>query len=465
MAAVAGVATFSGVSIDKAGTGYTLAASAAGLTTATSAAFNIAPGAASHLVFTVEPTSTTAGATISPALQVTARDAQGNTATGFTSDVTVAIETNPDAGTLTGTTTVAAVAGVATFSTLSINKTGTGYTLSATAASLTGATSAGFDITPGAASATLSTVSASPADVTASNGLSQSTITVTVRDGFGNPVSGATVTLAATGTGNALSQPLGATNGSGQITGRLSSTKAEAKTVTATVNGALIVTQTATVTVTSAAASHLALQAGDGQTATVGTAVATAPAVAVTDEFGNAVAGVGVMFAGTAGGGTVDPTAPVTTDDGGVAAATSWTLGHTAGTNTLTATSGTLAGSPVTFAATGAPGAAVELVFTGQPTDTKAGDVITPAVVVTAVDAYGNTATAFTGDVSVSITPLTGTPGATLSGTITISAVGGVATFSDLSVDLPNPLLPPYQLSAASAALTDAASQAFDITP
>jgi len=119
----------------------------------------------------------------------------------------------------------------------------------------------------------------------------------------------------------------------------------------------------------------------------------------------------------------------------------------------------------VTFTATGAPGAAVDLVFTGQPTDTKAGDVITPAVVVTAVDAYGNTATAFTDDVSVSITPLTGTPGATLSGTSTISAVGGVATFSDLSVDLPNPLLPPYQLSAASAALTDAASQAFDITP
>jgi len=235
--------------------------------------------------------------------------------------------------------------------------------------------------------------------------------------------------------------------------------------VTATVNGALTVTQTVTVSVTSAAASHLALQAGDGQTATVGTAVATAPAAAVTDEFGNPVAGVAVTFAVTAGGGTVDPTVPITTDDGGVATATSWTLGHTVGTNMLTATSGTLAGSPVTFTATATPGAAVDLVFTGQPTDTRAGDVISPAVVVTAVDAYGNTATAFTDAVSVSITPLTGAPLATLSGTTTISAVGGVATFSDLSIDLPNTLLPPYKLNAASAALTDAASQAFDITP
>ena len=41
----------------------------------------------------------------------------------------MAIGTNPGGGTLSGTTTVAAVAGVATFSNLSINKAGTGYTL------------------------------------------------------------------------------------------------------------------------------------------------------------------------------------------------------------------------------------------------------------------------------------------------------------------------------------------------
>jgi len=50
----------------------------------TSTAFNITAGSAGTLVFTVQPTSTVAGASITPAVEVTARDANGNTATGFT---------------------------------------------------------------------------------------------------------------------------------------------------------------------------------------------------------------------------------------------------------------------------------------------------------------------------------------------------------------------------------------------
>ena len=53
--------------------------------------------------------------------------------------ITVAIGTNPGGGTLSGTTTVAAVSGVATFSTLSINAAGAGYTLNAASGALTGA--------------------------------------------------------------------------------------------------------------------------------------------------------------------------------------------------------------------------------------------------------------------------------------------------------------------------------------
>ena len=51
--------------------------------------------------------------------------------TSDSSSVTLAIGTNPGSGTLSGTVTVAAVNGVATFSNLSINKAGTGYTLTA----------------------------------------------------------------------------------------------------------------------------------------------------------------------------------------------------------------------------------------------------------------------------------------------------------------------------------------------
>src|SRR5205807_1063690 len=136
-----------GLSIDKAGTGYTLTATGAGSTT--SAAFNITAGTATQLVFSVQPSTTTAGAAITPAVQVTAQDASGNTATGFTGNVTVAIGTNPGSGTLAGTATVAAIAGVATFANLSIDKTGTGYTLTATGAG--SATSSAFNITAGTA--------------------------------------------------------------------------------------------------------------------------------------------------------------------------------------------------------------------------------------------------------------------------------------------------------------------------
>lgn len=59
--------------------------------------------------------------------------------------------------------------------------------------------------TSGGVSAAQSTVSASPASIAVGSGTS--TITVTARDASGNPVSGATVVLAATGGGHTVTQP------------------------------------------------------------------------------------------------------------------------------------------------------------------------------------------------------------------------------------------------------------------
>src|SRR4029077_2479354 len=131
VAAVNGVASFANLSINKTGTGYTLAASATGLTGSTSTAFNVTAGAAAKLAFTVQPTNVAAGASITPAVQVTVQDSQGNTVTTATNSISMIIGTNPGGGPLSGTTTVAAVKGVATFSNLSINAAGTGYTLAA----------------------------------------------------------------------------------------------------------------------------------------------------------------------------------------------------------------------------------------------------------------------------------------------------------------------------------------------
>src|SRR5881296_185199 len=185
--AVSGVASFGNLSLDKVGTGYTLTAAAAGLTGATSNSFNVTVGAASQLVFTVQPTNTTAGATITPALQVTVLDGQGNTATGFAGNVTVALGSNPSGGTLAGTTTVAAVSGVASFASLSIAKVGTGYTLTAAAAGLPAATSATFNVTPGTAAKLVFTVQPSN---TAAGAAITPAVQVTAQDALGNTASG-----------------------------------------------------------------------------------------------------------------------------------------------------------------------------------------------------------------------------------------------------------------------------------
>src|SRR5206468_49483 len=140
------VGKVSSSSLTSVGTGYTLTATATALTGATSSGFNIGVGAAAKLVFTVQPSTAAAGAAITPAMQVAVQDAQGNTVTTATTSITLAIGTNPASGTLAGTTTVAAVNGVATFSTLSLNTAGSGYTLTASATGLTGATSNAFNV-------------------------------------------------------------------------------------------------------------------------------------------------------------------------------------------------------------------------------------------------------------------------------------------------------------------------------
>jgi hypothetical protein len=143
-----GVATFGDLSIDKAGSGYTLAASSAGLTGATSNGFAITPAAADHLVFLQQPTNTAAGQTITPAVQVAVVDQFGNVVTSDNSDtVTVAICNNPSGGTLSGTLTLTVSNGIASFGDLSIDLVGDGYTLHVTASGLTAADSNAFSIT------------------------------------------------------------------------------------------------------------------------------------------------------------------------------------------------------------------------------------------------------------------------------------------------------------------------------
>lgn len=102
-----------------------------------------------QLVFTVQPSDAQVGVAISPAVVVTALDANGQVVTAYSDSVRMTIAANPSGGRLAGTTSVAAVAGVARFVDLKINKAGVGYTLqAATAFPALSVVSAPFTITP-----------------------------------------------------------------------------------------------------------------------------------------------------------------------------------------------------------------------------------------------------------------------------------------------------------------------------
>src|SRR5947208_3142801 len=143
----AGVASFGDLVIERAASGYTLVASSGALTGATSVPFAIAPGAKTTLAVVVQPSAAAGAQPITPAVQVAVQDAFGNTVTAATDAVTIALGANPGAGTLSGTLSVPATQGIATFNTLRIDRPGSGYTLAASAGGLSGATSAPFAVT------------------------------------------------------------------------------------------------------------------------------------------------------------------------------------------------------------------------------------------------------------------------------------------------------------------------------
>jgi hypothetical protein len=133
------VATFSGLTLDKAGTGYTLLVSGNGLVSGTTSAFNVTPAAATQLfVITQPPRSVVAGNGFG--LVAVAKDQFLNVDSNFGGSVTVALLNNPGGATLGGTVSVTAQSGVATFSGLTLDKADVGYTLQISSNGLTAAT-------------------------------------------------------------------------------------------------------------------------------------------------------------------------------------------------------------------------------------------------------------------------------------------------------------------------------------
>jgi hypothetical protein len=112
-------------------------------------------------------------------------DGYGRLATGSTAAVTVAIGSNPGSGSLSGTVTVNASGGIASFSNLSINQVGSGYTLTVTSPGITPATSADFTIWGSLQHCSTTPCSASASSTTTTGTVTTSSATPAQFFGFG----------------------------------------------------------------------------------------------------------------------------------------------------------------------------------------------------------------------------------------------------------------------------------------
>ena len=461
-AAVNGVATFSGLSIDKPGNGYTLTANDGSLTSATTTSFNITPGGASKVVITQQPPSSrAAGASFS--VQVTVEDALGNTVTSDGSTVSLAIGTNPGGGTLSGTTSHAVSGGVYQFTGLSIDKTGNGYTIIASDGSLTSAVSNSFNIIAAAASTVgVETASDGTGSVVGSQNVtagSSVTMYAITRDQFRNFVAnvGADAWSYQSSGGGVVAGDLvpAVGNKSAVFTGHVTGTAAVKAT-----SSSLTTTGTGTLTVTPGPISQIIVEnAGNSTGIPVPKQSVTSGSTLKVyanshDPYGNFVANIAAtwLLINRTGGMVAGD---LVTDVGSKSATFT---GKVTGTARIQATSGTLTAVP-SDTITVVNGSASKLAFGVQPTTVTSGRAIKPAVTVQVQDVAGNLVPTDTRAVTLSIGTNPG--GGSLGGFPAKSAIAGAAAFDSVTIDKKGT---GYTLFASSSpGLTLATSSAFDV--
>ena len=289
-----GIATFSDLTLNEPGDGYTILATANGLTSVTTAGFDVTEPPATHLVLATPPPSELAAGT-GFGLVVDAEDDQGQIDTNYNSTVTVALAGGPSGASLGGTVSVTANDGVATFNGLTLDTAGTGYTLQLSSGNLEGVTSESIQVDPAAAAYFVVTTSFANPDVAGTT----ATVAVMAYDANHNPVSSGpnqykgTVDLSSTD-GQVAGLPATYTftaddAGSHEFTGVILET-AGSQTITATDSANHTVAGTSpAVTVVAAAASQLVVAQQPSPTATAGVVFAIQPVVKEEDKYGNVI--------------------------------------------------------------------------------------------------------------------------------------------------------------------------------
>jgi adhesin/invasin len=214
---------------------------------------------------------------------------------------------------------------------------------------------------------------------------------VIVRDAFNNPVAGTSVVFAVASGGGTVSGAGVVTNAQGVATvgeWRLGPTPGT-NTLTALVvaNGVTANPITFTATAIAGAAASIVAASTTTPSVVVGGTLTPAPGVRVVDAQGIGVPGVAVTFVGSPGSSVVNGS--TTTNANGVAAPTSWQLGTTSGTYTLTATVAGLQPLALTATARAAAPVGVSIVAGNNQTAPVGRAVpVDPAVKVS--DSFGN---------------------------------------------------------------------------
>ena len=437
-----GVADFTGLVLDAAGTGYILQATDGGLTTTTSAV-SVTSAPAEQLVVTIPPPGTMPAGTAF-GLTVSAEDAFGNLATTYNNSVSIA--STGGEGALSGTTNITASQGVAAFAGLALDMVGSGYTLQVKSGNLT-ATIQGVNVTPGPA-AELAVTAQPPGSTTAGSSFG---LSVSVEDAFGNlatTYSGSvTVALATAPSGGLLSGTTTMTisQGVAAFTGLALDAAGTAYTLEATGQG-LTSTTTNAFIVTPGPAARLAVIIPPPGTLAAGSDFGLI--VAAEDAFGNLATSFGgsvsVALATAPAGSSLNGTTTVAATKG-VAAFTGLVLdaagiGYTFQVKSIGLTSTTTGALNVTPTAT-------QLVVTSQP-PVSVGAGTSFGLTVAVADATGNLVPSYGGNVTIAIASDPG--GGQLGGTLTVTAVNGVATFTGLTINMASA---GYMLRATSGGL------------
>jgi Bacterial Ig-like domain (group 1). len=292
-------------------------------------------------------------------------------------------------GTVTGATATTNADGIATAGTWTLGVAAGPNKLTVTSSVIAGV-SAVFSAAGGAGPPTTVAGFAGNNQTGTAGGLVATKPSVIVTDAHANPIAGFTVTFAPASGSGSVTGGTAVTDAAGIATvgsWRLGATVG-AQSLSATAAGLTGSPVVFNATAVAPVASNLAGYAGNNQSAKPNFAVATPPSVIITDTAGVPVPGVSVTFAVVSGGGSLTGGNAVTNADG-IATVGSWVLGGTEGPNSLTASSGTLTGSPFTFNATAVPAPPTTIgVAAGDGQNAPAGKPvpIPPTVKVTDAD-------------------------------------------------------------------------------